>query len=73
MNVHIYSVGFVALSVCHPTNMNVDEVTDYVNQKHPTGLDHGWFPSTDETFATGEPQPGPCEQDPQRIHRLYNC
>jgi hypothetical protein len=72
--VDLYALGFVSASVCAPEDMPVDEVTDWVNRHAgPTGLDHGWAPSTDPTFSNGMSNPCPCEQTPGRVHRLYNC
>ena len=66
-----YAVGLVSASVC--TSLPIDEATERLNREYPTGLSHGWQPSTDEAFATGEPQPGPCEQSADRKHCLFHC
>jgi hypothetical protein len=69
----VYRVGICHASVCVPAAMAVADVLDAVNRQHPTGLDHGWTVSTDETFANGPPNPCPCEQTPGRVHRLLCC
>lgn len=69
----VYGVGFVVLSVCHPADMALDDVLDVANREHMTGLDHGWMPSLAPHFASGEPNPCPCERDPGRVHRLLEC
>jgi hypothetical protein len=72
-DVVVYSVGLVNASVCCPAEMPVDDVADAVNIAHPTGLSHGWVPSTETTFSGGEPHPCPCEHTPERVHRLFHC
>ena len=68
-----YGVGVCHASVCAPSGMAVDDLLDAVNRLWPTGLDHGWMVATDEHFASGHPNPCPCELDPSRTHRLLEC
>lgn len=71
MTFHAYSVGIVCASVC--TTLSVDEATEQLNREHPTGLDHGWQVSDDPTFASGQPNPTPCERGGEAMHYLFNC
>ena len=66
-----YSVGIVCASVC--TDMDVEEATERLNQEVPLDGDLVWALSKDKTFRGGEPMPGVCEQDPSRMHYLFNC
>jgi hypothetical protein len=72
-NVICYGVGICHASVCAPEAMPVDDLLDAVNRLWPTGLDHGWMVATNESFASGEPNPCPCEQTLGRVHRLLEC
>jgi hypothetical protein len=71
-DVEIYAKGFVHLSVCAPKSMQREVVEARVNAKHPTGLDHGWKVS-ENPFRDGTPNPGPCNDDPDRQHWLLVC
>lgn len=68
----VYQWGLVALSCCAHKDVPIERVTEIVNQKHPTGLDHGWVVS-DEPFRNGIPNPCPCELDENRVHYLFTC
>lgn len=72
-SVVFYAVGICHASACCDSAVSVDDVLDAANRRWPTGLDHGWMISTDETFLSGEPNPCPCEQTPGRVHRLLEC
>jgi hypothetical protein len=68
----VLAFGLVYASVC--TSHDEAETTRLLNLVHPTGLHHGWTPSTDETFATGQPNPCECELSPKTHHHvLYWC
>ena len=72
MSVVIYSLGIVHASVCAPAAMEPAEVTEAVNAASPTGIRTAWELS-EEAFATGEPNPAPCDTDPARRHYLFTC
>lgn len=41
---------------------------------HPTGISSKWSISKDKTFHSGEPNPCPCDQHPdKRLHYLLTC
>jgi hypothetical protein len=67
-----YAVGLVCASVCAPKDTPIEEIERVVSGQHPTGLDHGWQKSKD-SFRTGDPNPCPCNDDPERLHWLLNC
>ena len=72
--VNLYAVGIVSASACAPKDMPLEDVTDEINQRAHPGIGHGWQPSDNPKFSTGEPQPGPCNTDPEnRTHYLFNC
>jgi hypothetical protein len=70
-DVTVYSEGLCMASVC--TRLD-DEQTDAAMAARPTGSSGGWQRSTDPTFAGGEPNPCPCDAEPQaRRHVLYEA
>lgn len=69
----VYTVGLVHVSACAAKDEPRDEVLATANRTHPTGLEHGWGFSEDATFSGGEPNPCPCEMDPDRLHYLLVC
>lgn len=67
-----YSVGVVCASVC--TSLTDEQATDRLNAEHPTGITTRWQVAPDETFATGQPNPTPCEHHPEtHRHILFHC
>ena len=80
--VEMYTVGIVHASVCAPKDMPTDEILSQSNILHPvcpagykemTGCEpHGWAISEDG-FRTGEPNPCPCNDNPERLHYLLVC
>ncbi len=72
--VHVYTFGVCHMSVCAPKDMERDEVRRLANLKHPTGLKHTWEFSNNPKFATGQPNPCPCNEHPEtRLHYLMVC
>lgn len=69
----VYAIGIVHVSACAPKDQPRDEVLAAADRTHPTGLDHGWAFSEDDTFSGGEPNPCVCDQDPDRLHYLLVC
>ncbi len=69
----VYALGVVSCSVCAPKDMPVETVTAQLNQMQPTGISSAWRLSEDATFKKGEPMPCVCEEDPARLHYLFNC
>jgi hypothetical protein len=67
----VISWGLVAASVC--TSLPLPEATARLNLELPTGISSRWQPSEDPTFATGQPNPCPCEQRSGNQHYLFNC
>jgi hypothetical protein len=73
MDISIYNNGVCHCSVCVPAGMEREVVETEVNAAHPTGISSSWSISKDETFAGGQPNPCPCDDDPQRMHYLMEC
>jgi hypothetical protein len=70
----VYATGLVVCSVCASADMDADAVEAAVNAVSPTGISSEWQCSSDPVFATGEPQPGPCDRLPEtRRHWLMEC
>lgn len=65
-----YSWGLVYASVC--TSLSDEEATHQLNLTHPTGVSP--WKIADEPFRSGQPNPLPCERNPQtHRHILFNC
>lgn len=72
-DVYVYASGICIASVCAPADLDGNGVAEAVNSVHPTGLNHGWAVSKDETFASGETNPCTCQEDDTRRHWLLEC
>lgn len=72
-SVDVYGAGLVFLSACASSGLSIEDITAAVNAIHPTGISSKWSPSEDEKFATGQPNPCPCETRPGRTHYLFEC
>ena len=67
----VYSDGIVHCSVC--SALSPEETTAKLNAEHPTGITSRWE-IADEPFATGEPNPCPCKENPEtHKHYLFVC
>lgn len=75
-----YAVGLVSASVC--TNGTPEQAIAYMDDRHPTGLSHGWslsdgvFIGSDEQGNTFERESNtiPCDQSPDtHTHYLLQC
>ena len=71
--VQIYANGILHCSVCVPKNMERDEISAAVNRQNPAGTSAGWVISHEPAFASGDPNPSPCEKDAARLHYLMAC
>lgn len=72
-DVVIYKGGVLSCSVCAPAAMTGPEVAAEVNRMEPTGISSDWEISKDAQFATGEPNPCPCNKEPEaRRHWLLD-
>jgi hypothetical protein len=72
--VYVYALGLVSCSACAPASMTPEEVAAAVNELEPTGISSPWTVSEDPEFATGQPNPAPCDQEPEaRKHYLMDC
>lgn len=67
-----YSVGFVFASVC--TSLPDEHAAARLNAEYPTGTGSRWEVAPVKTFATGQPNPTPCERRPAtHRHILFHC
>ncbi|HWB37515.1 MAG TPA: hypothetical protein VHA75_15975 [Rugosimonospora sp.] len=67
-----YSVGVCSASAC--TSLTDEEAVARINEQYPTGISTAWEIAPDKTFATGQPNPTPCEHHPEtHRHILFNC
>lgn len=71
--INIYASGLVYCSVCAPTDMPEDELTNLVNTKNYLGTDDLRWEKADEPFRSGEANPHVCEQNLNRKHYLFSC
>lgn len=70
-DVTVYHEGLLYASVC--TTLD-DAATDAAMAARPSGGSGGWQRSKDATFVSGEPNPCPCDTDPDtRRHVLYEA
>lgn len=67
------AIGPITCSVCAPADLSTEDVERLTNEKHPTGISSKWSISEAKTFATGEPNPCPCEKGSTRKHWLLSC
>lgn len=68
----IYASGLCYMSVCVAFSMERNEIEKRANRGMPTGISHKWQ-IADKNFRTGETNPCPCEDDPDRLHYLLEC
>lgn len=67
----IYSNGLCHCSVC--SSLSLEETLKRVNTENPTGLKNKWGLKC-KFFATGEPNPCPCNISPEtHKHYLFTC
>jgi len=70
----VYALGIMALSACAPASMEPEDVQAEVNRLEPTGISAPWALDNAPRFKGGEPNPGPCDQEPDcRTHYLFAC
>jgi hypothetical protein len=68
----VYGYGLVYASVC--TTLPAAQVADRMDATCPTGISSRWQLSADERFASGQPNPCPCERNPAtHTHYLLEC
>jgi hypothetical protein len=68
----IYSNGLIHCSVC--TDGSIERATELVNIENPVGAGPQKWAVVDKEFSTGEPNPCPCNDHPdKRIHILFTC
>jgi len=72
-DIEVYSIGIVYLSVCAKNTKSIEEITEFVNDNHPTGIESNWVKSEDTHFKGGQTNPCTCERDDTRQHFLFNC
>ena len=68
-----YAIGLCCASVCAPKTATIAGITDELNAQHPTGMASDWQLSSDATFKTGGPNPGPCNASKDKLHYLFEC
>jgi hypothetical protein len=72
MDFYVYSEGPMACSVC--SALPVEELVERLNAERPSGTTGGWQLDPSPTFKGGEPNPCPCDRDPEtRKHYLFMC
>lgn len=70
------TVTVIGEGLCYATVCTTldDEAVDAAMAARPATVNRGWARSTDATFATGQPNPCPCEQRPDtNRHVLYEA
>ena len=73
-DIEVYGMGLIHCSICAANHVSPKQVEALVNLEHPSGTSHGWVLSKDSTFASGAPNPSPCDEYPvTRTHYLLAC
>lgn len=72
-DIDMYAEGIGHASVCVPAGQPNFVTVAHLNRVSPPGTAAGWRVSDDRTFATGQPNPCPCDHDPARKHLLLAC
>lgn len=68
----VYSEGILVACVC--TDDSLEEAIRFANTHNHPGTSLGWQPSKDTHFATGAPNPCPCDKYPDtHKHYLLEC
>jgi type IV pilus biogenesis protein CpaD/CtpE len=74
--VEIARAGVLSMIACATKDATKEEIEEYVNTQHPTGISSKWT-ITDEPFNKGSlietPNPGQCELYHDRLHYLLVC
>lgn len=73
MVAEVYAMGLISLSICVPKTWTREEIENFANIKHPTGIESNWVISEDKVFRTGEKIPNQCEDHEKNQHWLMNC
>ena len=68
----IYSQGFCYTSVCASAELTINELTEWLNNTSPTGIESKWT-FDKNNFADGNPNPCECNHNTSRKHYLFNC
>lgn len=63
----VYAEGLFCASVCSSLGQGETEAR---MQAKECGTDKGWTPSADKSFASGQPNPCPCDRSP-KTHKHY--
>jgi len=70
--VHVYARHNGKVGVCCPSVMMPQAVATYLDQTEPIGLPGiRWKVSPIKHFGNKQPNPCACEDDPFRLHRLF--
>ena len=70
----VYSIGLCSASVCARNDMSIEQITNEINKRHPTGLNHGWKFAEGEKFAQGNDNPCLCNTNAlTHKHYLFHC
>jgi len=68
--IDVYSEGVMCACVC--SDLSQEEVIEHMKTRHRAGETLVWELS-EEPFATGEPNPCPCDTLPGCKHYLFYC
>lgn len=71
-NFTVYAQGICMASVC--SSLPAEDIAWRMNDEEPTGIASRWVLSKEPTFSTGEPNPTPCNCNPEtHMHYLLEC
>lgn len=67
-----YSIGLCYAGVC--SSLSPEETAERMNIANPTGISSPWKIAEDATFESGQPNPCPCDMNPEtHKHYLMSC
>ena len=64
-------VGICHMQVCAVKDATDEEILEVCNRENRSGTTNGWV--NVKRTAEGEAKPGPCDDNPERLHILVAC
>jgi len=68
-----HMIGICHMQVCAVKDATHEEILEVANRENPSGTSQGWTEVLDENYKYENARPGPCDDDPDRIHYLLVC
>lgn len=66
--------GIFDMQVCVPSTWTDQQVTDFANQKNPSGTENGWqIKKEGHESLKGDPERNQCADASDRVHIMLEC